>query len=179
MFHRLLTALAALALSPVAVFADVYEDHNVLYNSLEQVGVTLRVNNPDLCGDNWGGGHYNSLYRTMVICQDGYSQAKAGERVMWTANDMDTLRHEAHHVVQDCLLGSLGDNELAPLYTEASQWKQFVGQMPQERIDYIIKNYRDMGANDRILYLELEAFAAADHVSALTIANAVVQSCGV
>ncbi len=51
MFNRLLTALAALALSPVAVFADVYEDHNVLYNSLEQVGVTLRVNNPDLCGD--------------------------------------------------------------------------------------------------------------------------------
>ena len=175
--NKFLTGLAVLLLSPVAVVAGPMEDHDQLWRSLQQAGVTLRVNNPQLCGDNTGGGHYNSLYRTLVICQDGKGTASSDQQVAWTTNDMDTLRHEAHHVLQDCLDGTLGNGQMLPVYTDAEKWKEFVRLMPQEKIDFIIAQYKELGANDQLLYLELEAFAAAHHVGAVNIAKALTQVC--
>ena len=175
--NKFLTGLAVLLLSPVALVAGPLEDHDQLWQSLQRAGVTLRVNNPELCGDNSGGGHYNSLYRTLVICQDGQSQATSGEQVQWTANDMDTLRHEAHHVIQDCLSGALGDGNMKPVYTDPDAWKAFVTKMPQDKIDQIIDQYKSMGASNHLLYLELEAFSAAHNVGPLNIAKGLDRVC--
>ena len=175
--NKFLTGLEVLLISPVAVTAGPLEDHNVLWHSRQRAGVTLRVNNLQLCGDNTGGGHYSSLYRTMVICQDGQSQATSGEKVQWTANDMDTLRHEAHHVIQDCLDGALGDGNMTPVYTDSDEWKAFVTKMPQDKIDHIIKQYKSRGASNHLLYLELEAFSAAHNVGPLLIAKGLDQVC--
>ena len=175
--NKFIAGLAVLLLSPVAVVAGPMEDHEQLWQSLQRAGVTLRVNNPQLCGENTGGGMYNSLYRTLVICQDGKASASSGQQVAWTENDMDTLRHEAHHVIQDCLDGTLGDGRMLPVYTDTDQWKEFVSKMPQDKIDFIIEQYRSMGADNHLLYLELEAFSAAHVVSAVNIARGVDKVC--
>ena len=47
-------------------------------------------------------------YNSIMICQDDRIET-SDQEVEWTENDYDTLRHEAHHVVQDCMKGI--DNE--------------------------------------------------------------------
>ena len=46
----------------------------------------------------------------MVICQENRIPG-VREMTSWTEEDLDTLRHESHHLVQDCRGGDgRGDN---------------------------------------------------------------------
>ena len=69
---------------------------------IRTAGVTILLNDPQfvkmVCG------MYSPTHRVLVVCQDDRYPISTKE-IEWTPNDYDTLRHESHHVLQDCLDG--------------------------------------------------------------------------
>ena len=107
-FNRLAaSALASLSLlMPGAALADnSFEAHASLANAIAEVGVDVYINPPEVCEDGIAG-MYISGASALVVCQDN---ATGEEQVDWTANDLDTLRHEAQHLIQDCVAFRRGD----------------------------------------------------------------------
>ena len=92
-----------------------------------------------------------------------------------TENNLDTLRHEAIHVVQDCK-GVLGDqvldNVLKPGVVRELAARHGVD------LGWIREVYAQNGADAHVVSLEHEAFVAAAVMPASTIANAVRTMCG-
>ena len=74
------------------------------------------INHPEDCNGRIDG-VYDSIRGYITICQD--QGTKAFKMVGWTDNDLDTLRHEAQHVVQDCIGNRLGDGYLSPLFDDS------------------------------------------------------------
>ena len=110
--------------------------------------------------------------RRLDVCQDNHT--KPWVQVKWTLNDLDTLRHEAHHVVQDCVDKPF-DGQLRPIFGQDKDWATFVGNaMTPEQAKMIMSQYPVHQA-----YTELEAFAVARTVDADTIANKLEEYCGV
>lgn len=168
-----LTALTAVT-APVAK-ADNFEDHDRLWQTLENNGVDVSVNHPEHCKDSWGGAMYATFKdgtTAILICQDEGQGVEYDTQVKWTANDLDSLRHEAQHVVQDCLDGSIGDGELSPMFNTEQLKKHVFNTLSRERIEMILENYDE---EDHLI--ELEAFTVAAAVSPVQIADAVEQFC--
>ena len=143
--------------------------------TVEQNGVAIVVNHPELCEGTWGGGMYVTFKNGntgIMICQDNGKDAGFENQVDWTANDLDSLRHEAHHVVQDCLDGGKGDGELGPMF-EGDKLKHVVtSTLSTEKIEWIINKY---DKEDHLI--ELEAFAVAQAIGPEAIANAIEELC--
>ena len=97
--------LAALMTATPALADNSYDAHVGLWNTLQRAGVTTQINPRD-CKPEFHG-YYNRRSVKLVVCQD--NSTGGGRQVEWTANDLDTLRHEAQHVLQDCMVGGLGD----------------------------------------------------------------------
>ena len=108
----------------------------------------------------------------ILICQDEGQGVAYGTQVKWTANDLDSLRHEAQHVVQDCLDGGMGDGELSPMFNNEQLKEAVLSTLSRERIKMILENY---GEEDHLI--ELEAFTVAAAVSPVSIANAIEKHC--
>ncbi len=131
--------------------------HERLVTAVQNTGVHI-VLNPPQCKFASYAGYYRSASRRMVICQthgiDGsYSQTT------WTANDLDTLRHEAHHVAQDCIGGHIANNSLGTIYVKPFAFaRQYFGTY---QINNIVSVYKGRGASDHVTVLEVEAFAVA------------------
>ena len=177
---RIVTSAFLLAPAPAAFAGNTLRDHNRLWDAIEDTGTEIIVNHPEACEDSWGGGIYSMQNGRsyLVVCQDEGERAGLDNQVQWSANDLDTLRHEAHHLLQDCLAGVRGDGELEPLMSDPQQHRQFVlSSLTQERISQIIKTYTEDGADEELLMLELEAFAVAEDVDAGRIANGVAKAC--
>ena len=148
-------------------------DHIILVEALERVGVTVVLNSPAYC-DSETAGSYHSSERVLTVCQEGATRAYADQG--WTAYDLDTLRHEAHHVVQDCLAGGLGDSDFDALFNDEHDFEEFVtGSLTKDEIDWILESYSE--APPHVILHELEAFAAAKSVRPETIAEAVENHC--
>ena len=131
--------------------------HVLLVQAISNNGVTFAVNHPH-CGKKEGMmGFYSGEERLLVVCQD--NGVAGGPVVKWTANDMDTLRHEAQHMIQDCIAGTNHDHVLAPVYKSPTGLAQDV--LGPEAIVEITQRYRENGASDLVLLLEYEAFAVA------------------
>ena len=83
---------------------------------------------------------------TMVICQENRIKG-SHEMVSWTEGDLDTLRHESHHLVQDCIGGSgRGDKVLVPVFKNEYGVIRFVEPiLGQNVMDRIAKIYGDLG----------------------------------
>lgn len=175
-------AITAINVAPPAKATGTFEEHNRLWVAVENVGVEMFINDPEECNGMWGGGAYyqasESRRSAMLICQDNGEGVGEGNQVKWTANDLDTLRHEAHHVVQDCLEGVRADGEMERLFDDQLEFEEVItSTLSEERIDYIIKRYSERGADKETILLELEAFAVAEAVSPEKIANAVTSFC--
>ena len=79
-----------------------------------------------------------------------------GPEVVWTEEDLDTLRHEAQHLVQDCMDRSL-DGDLDSVYQDPIRLgKEVIGERGMVAI---AKAYADQG--DHIIVMEIEAFSVA------------------
>ena len=170
-------ALAA-AFTPIGAKANIndMDAHSRLWDTLEEAGVTLVMNSHTYC-DKDTAGAYSSTHMVMFICQE--SARTPYKPIEWTPFDLDTLRHEAHHVVQDCLNGGIGDNKFSPLFDREDEFTAFVeGSLTPDEIDWVIKTYASQGADEEMIIQELEAFASAKSVSAGTIADAVNNTCG-
>ncbi len=160
-----LTGLAALGFASASVATPTASNveegsadaHLLLVQAINRNGVTLAVNHP-YCGEKEGiTGFYSGKERLLIVCQNN---GVAGRPVAkWTVNDMNTLRHEAQHMIQDCIAGTNHDHDLAPVYKSPTGLAQDV--IGPEAIAEITKRYRENGASDLVLLLEYESFAVA------------------
>jgi len=105
----------------------------------------------------------------MVICQD--NRREEGVEVQWTDNDLDTLRHEAHHMIQDCAAGGIGDGKMSlMLFVSRSGYTL-------EQVKQIAKHYQQQGVTGYDMLMELEAFAVARSIPADLIAVKLKEYC--
>lgn len=130
--------------------------HTQLVMAIQDNGVEIKIN-PVGCDARDIMGFYAGGRRLIVICQD--NGVDGGPVVQWTANDLDTLRHEAQHMIQDCMVGTNHDHSLSPVYRSPLGLARDV--IGSERIARITQVYRENGASDAVLLLEYEAFSVA------------------
>ena len=153
-----LTALAAIsAVVPTAVEAkNVDAAHMDLARAIRSTGVELKVN-PKECysdPDKTLYGWYWAAKNEMVICQENATHLNT--ETYWTAEDFDTLRHEAQHLIQDCRDGSL-NGLLNSVYKEPVLLALDV--LGEAKAKSIVEVYGD--APEHVQIMELEAFAVA------------------
>ena len=152
-----------------------FDEHKHLYQTLQSLGITIKINDRRECVKGIDGSYY-SRNGILHICQD--NARPGGPEIDWTANDLDTLRHEAQHAVQDCALGRLGDSQLAPLYGDRGEVMAFVRATIGEQMAHSLMNgpaYRD--APQHVKLTEMEAFAVAAHINPIKIADKLNQLC--
>lgn len=173
-----LAVLASATLPASAITADEFKSHEALWAAVQSAGVRTYIN-PAQCytGSTRGvDGFYISSAGVLVVCQDN---AKGEAQVPWTANDLDTLRHEAVHLIQDCIDGR-GDQSLVPIVgSDEERNRLALSVLGSERAMRIITAYRLRGANAHTIRLELEAFSFAQEIPASAIAQQVISACGV
>ena len=138
---------------PVSASGE-YERHYQLAQEVVNRGVSIKVN-PSECDGGELMGWYNGARRELVVCQENKVQGSSAE-VAWTGEDYDTLRHEVHHFVQDCLDNSLNGN-LSYLYDQPLRLG--VDVLGTERVGRVIKLYEESSHDRQVL--EVEAFAVA------------------
>lgn len=171
----LFVALSTAVVPSVRANTNTMDQHESLWNDLQAVGVDIYVNDPAVCKEGGINGRYVSAERRLDVCQDNYQPYT---QVSWSPNDLDTLRHEAHHVLQDCN-GDPWDSQLNKVFPRG-EYRQFVtNSLTEAQINRIIDSYRLMGASDEVIELELEAFSVASTVSAHVIGNKIVEYCEV
>ena len=174
-FLSILVAAATLSALPVNAGSNSLRAHGRLWRTIQDVGVITLLNNPRYCNGE-ALGVYDSSKAILAICQTDTSGVL---EVTWSDEDLDTLRHEAHHLIQDCVVGRIADTEMGHLFTDGDQFKLFVNSaLTIGQIQSIIASYRENGAPDEVVLLELEAFAVADSISADAIAEKVKDWCG-
>tara|TARA_B100001559_G_scaffold26355_1_gene20762 strand:+ start:605 stop:1147 length:543 start_codon:yes stop_codon:yes gene_type:complete len=165
---------SSLIFAPTVRADEVWNQHVKLWNALGDVGISVLINDPQFCVGGRDGSYY-SRRRMLIVCQDNASKMSSRE-VKWTDNDLDTLRHESHHVVQDCVDGELGDNQLDNYFSEHDQYLDFVvTALTEEQVESIVEWYE--GASDKVITNEIEAFAVAKSVDADTIADVLLKVC--
>lgn len=173
----------ALALSALfvpnanAITQEERAQHLELYNAIESVGVTVSTNDGKWCEtEDKFYGVYVPMARVIVICQLNSTNVFDGTVYDFDAEDLDTLRHEAHHLVQDCLDGKI-DAHLVPLFATAEEKANFFRLADKNELARIRHIYASHGADEEMIVLEQEAFTVAANVSANVIAGAVTRSC--
>ena len=181
----ILSALTVLSTIPQQVQAGSIKDalvdtemaeHRNLVRALQSVGVTVTTNDPRYC-DEGTAGSWIPEDKVLTICQDD-AVTQDYKMLPWTDNDLDTLRHEAHHVVQDCAYQGLYDGKLKTLFDEETLLSLMQESLiPMERFRAIWKDYSDQGADEDHVILEMEAFLVASDVPASSITKKVVEFC--
>lgn len=148
-----LIALTATALPTLA--RSSHEAHVLLARAVEKTGVKVYVNGK-ICDERQTYGMYIPSHQAVVICQENRVKG-SDDTVQWTEEDYDTLRHEVHHVVQDCRDGLNG--ALHAVYTKPIEFGVHV--MGRDKAIGIAKMYEDNGASEHMQVMEIEAFAVA------------------
>ena len=159
--HLVLTLATALTTLTSPVHSNTIDKHNELWFELIQVGVDIQVN-PALCTDDTrGGGFYASGRDLLVICQDKGVYESRPVQAQWTDNDLDTLRHEAIHVVQDCVDNELNGRLDSILNDEMMDELMVKTGTTKARLFQIMRPYIERGLSPQDLRLEAEAWLLA------------------
>ena len=123
----LIASLVLSATAIPAVAAPTYEDkatideHIELLDTLDDMGITVSINGPE-CGrtNDDVAGYWNGSRRLFVLCQEVMRNSKLptwdGTVVLASDDDLDTIRHEAHHVIQDCMDGEIDGSIYGTIY---------------------------------------------------------------
>ena len=149
------TATSMIA-APAAESKGTYAEHGQLGNAVRSTGITLKFN-PAKCDERDAMGWYWSYGAEMVICQENHTRAHGyGNEVRWTEEDLDTLRHEAQHLIQDCMDGSK-NGRLDAVYNKPIALA--VSILGEDGAQNVVETYSD--ASEHIKVMELEAFAVA------------------
>ena len=183
MLKQITTAAAALLLAmpgmaETAPKTGTWEDHQRLWLAIASTGTVVKINTPTCFTNDAPMGYYaydNQGNSEFVICQDNATNAT---EVNWTDNDLDTLRHEAVHLIQDCADGVRADGLLSPLGSSQEILALVDRSIGRESAQRIIEVYRENGLESESgLMAEVEAFSAADSVSAATLTEMVGEAC--
>ena len=193
MFKQLVATLATLSLlatSPAMAAPEGWDsEHQALLNALEKSGVWVSINEPQVCDatkietSTHGVYYYDSKYGSlMAVCQDFGGH---GDEVLWTENDLDTLRHESVHYLQDCMDGKV-DGAMVPLYDGPGgpspidyDIRDVISLIGYDNASAIAATYEAAGASEAIIILELEAFLSASQIPADLIADSITAQCPV
>ena len=153
------------------------QQHNDLVQVVRSTGTQVFVNHP-VCEDTGADGMYYAGPNVLVICQDNAKQAKKfdGKEVAWTYNDLDTIRHEAQHMIQDCVAGFHNGN-LKPMFSDDERAEFARAALGDDMVNRIAYTYSRNGASREVIELEFEAFSVAAVVAPYYIAEAVVKAC--
>tara|TARA_E500000178_G_C16656531_1_gene588726 strand:- start:53 stop:604 length:552 start_codon:yes stop_codon:yes gene_type:complete len=164
--------------TPTLSLANEIDEHKYLIKSLQNVGVQVKFNT-SLCNPEFMGAYYNDNKGNSIVlvCQDKSKFKNGLEFDVYNENDLDTLRHEAHHVVQDCVNGKLGDNKTGRLFTGELFQQYIIDNITSKQKDYIYKIYHEGGASDDEILHEIEAFVVARDVNAIVIADKITELC--
>ena len=138
-------------------------NHRYLLEAVVATGVEVRINQAIDChpkyndGENYFGS-YNGRRRELAICQEDLMQTNnfQGQVINFTNEDLDTLRHEAHHLVQDCMDNNL-NSELHYVYDDPMTLA--ANTLTERHARTIVKGYAERG--EHVVRLELEAFSVA------------------
>ncbi len=150
----LFTAVASLTVSAPAVAQSNIDHHIRLVEAVKETGVRFYIN-PSGCDERKVYGWYSATNNELVVCQ--VNRVRYSSRpVDWTEEDLDTLRHEAHHVVQDCMDGRLQGN-LGVVYKDPLALG--VDVLGRDGVVKVVEMYE--AAPDKTKVLEVEAFAVA------------------
>jgi hypothetical protein len=139
--------------APAAQAKGTYAEHIQLGNAVRSTGVTFKIN-PSDCWQKNAYGWYWAAKNEMVICQQ--NKRYQNVEVRWTEEDLDTLRHEAQHLIQDCMDGQRQGSLDAVYKTPIELAKEVLGP---KGIRAVLEAYSD--ASDHIKVMELEAFSVA------------------
>ena len=171
----LLIALSSLLPLPTHASTEM-EQHKELMRSLHHVGVSIVINDSRYCDAETSGSYFPNV-RLLSVCQDGATSFN-GKMIPWTDNDLDTLRHEAQHVVQDCNEGVLGDGELGAMFDTKKLFELMKNSnIPMSRYKALAADYLEGGAPPTHVIMEMEAFMVASDIPANYIASKVVEFC--
>jgi len=158
--------LTASVLGLIAIFSPVealaqsrprsnHDDHVYLVRTALRTGINLKIN-PPMCDREQALGWYWAARNELAICQQNKMIGSSTE-VNWTEEDYDTLRHEVHHLVQDCMTRDNRDGLLGAVYRNpVALGKEVLGQSTLSRIAYV---YRDQ--DQHTILMEYEAFSVA------------------
>ena len=149
-------AATSFVASPALATPRNFDGHIQLVSAIQDAGVSVYINHL-ACSQGSYLGFYAGVERAIVICQEG--GVAGGDEVAWTEEDLDTLRHEAQHFIQDCMVGSNYDHNLSSVYREPVEFALSV--LGPERARRIAQAYIENGATEHVVILELEAFAVA------------------
>ena len=158
MFKKL-TAVAlgaAAILTPLEAIARSNHNHHVaLVRAALHTGIELKIN-PNECDRENALGWYYARGNELVVCQQNKIKGSTAERY-WTEEDYDTLRHEVHHLVQDCMSRGRRDGALGAVYQDPiAVAKEVLGTRDMRRI---ADAYSDR--DDHTIVMEFEAFSVA------------------
>ena len=151
------------------------EKHRYLATTIRSLGVPVSINTKIHCRPGESGSYFSAGF--MVICQD--NRSKEGVEVVWTVNDLDTLRHEAHHMIQDCAAGGIGDGKMSLMFNNKEELAEFVSKSGYtlDQVKQIAKHYQQQGVTGYDMLMELEAFAVARSIPADLIAVKLKEYC--
>jgi hypothetical protein len=177
LFLSLLAATAVL--TPGIAKADIHDDHNELWNTLQDLGVVTLVNHLNHCNDRKKmDGIYYPYSGMLVICQDKMIPG-SNKQYKWTENDYNTLRHEAHHVIQDCANGYIADGRTSTMFTDEDLTK-FLAMSPsydKERLAQLRSRLKAKGLHEQTIMEELEAYVVSEDIKAPSITRKLRQFC--
>ena len=175
MNFKALLATATLGVVGLTGTPALANGHWNLRQAVEAKGVPVNVN-PKECDGDFMGAYYPSQGK-MVICQEGGKQN--GPEVNWTDEDLDTLRHETWHLIQDCKDGFSDNYTLKGMFTkpQLEEYKKITSLSPSWLNGGMEASYRENGANDHVIHLEYEAFMVAADMSPEWIQNQLNQTC--
>ena len=151
-----LSTLAALTVASPVMARSSHSAHVSLARAVESVGMTVYVN-PSICDEVNALGMYVPDHKAVVICQENRIKGSTAV-VQWTEEDYDTLRHEVHHVVQDCRDSYL-NGQLNAVYKNPINLG--IGVLGRDGANRVAEMYARQGASEHIQVMEIEAFAVA------------------
>ena len=159
MYKPLAALIAALTIALPAV-ARVEPGTPQLLQTMEEYGVSIFYN-PPTCSNG-----FNGMYNTrkeLTLCYRGAP----------TADDHDTVRHEAFHFVQHCAAMRRGERGITPLAVNSQERLTWVYKvLGQQRINGVKETY-----DPKHHQVELEAFAGAYHYSSTDIVRLIKAYC--
>ena len=175
-FVSLLTAASILTPS-VARAGNTPEDHLGLWNELQNQGVTTIYNHKLHCPlDDSIDGRYYIHSAMLVVCQDNMKDHLVEQP--WTENDFDTLRHEAHHVIQDCAHGTLGDGLTGLMFSEEDLIRFLqASSHSEERLAGLYQMMVTDGLDPLTIVEEMEAYVVASDIPANDIRLKLIEFC--
>ena len=170
MIKSFFTAALAAALAAVPAGAHpglgLDDGHRQIVHAAYDAGTPVVVD-PAMCKKVNAAGFYNG--HIIGICTGGRG---------WDAENLDTLRHEAQHLVQDCIVDGKAnyDFEGATTFADPIEAAQEAG-LSRRQIEQIWVTYASMGLAEEDILMEVEAFAVAWGVPAEMIAEKIRETC--